>query len=164
MTLPDSPTSRAHRHPLLRRISLVIAVVMTVLLVAGSLGGYFIYRHLDGNLGSLDVSDQLGTDRPTKLTESDVDKQPLNILVMGSDTREGQGGGFGNDVTGARSDTTFLLHLPASRERALAVSIPRDTVVRFPSCKTDTGIVPCPQRPFQRRVLDRWTRLHYQDR
>jgi len=148
MTLPDSPPSRAHRHPLLRRISLVIAVVMTVLLVAGGVAGFLIYRHLDGNLGSLDLTGQLGTDRPTKITQPSDEKQPLNILVMGSDTREGQGGGFGNDVSGARSDTTLLLHLPANRERALAVSIPRDTIVDIPECKTDTGTYPAHSERF----------------
>ena len=43
-------------------------------------------------------------------------------------------------VTGARSDTTLLVHLPADRESALVVSIPRDTIVDIPSCKTDTGM------------------------
>ena len=48
-------------------------------------------------------------------------EQPLNILVMGSDTRQGQGSngegkGFGMDVTGARSDTTLVV-APASFAR-----------------------------------------------
>lgn len=145
MTLPDSTPSRAHRHPLLRRISIIIASVVAVVLVAGGLAGYLIYRHLDSNITELDVSDELGPSRPTKAVKPDSEEQPLNILVMGSDTREGQGSngegkGFGMDVTGARSDTTLLLHLPASRDRALVVSIPRDTIVDIPECKTDTGM------------------------
>lgn len=139
MTLPDSPPSRAHRHPLLRRLSLIVASVVAVLMVAGGVAGFLIYRHLDGNILAWDVTDAVGTDRPTKSAQAVDEKEPLNILVMGSDTREGQGRGFGSDVTGARSDTTLLLHLPASRERALVVSIPRDTIVDIPECKTETG-------------------------
>ncbi|MEO8329924.1 MAG: LCP family protein [Candidatus Nanopelagicales bacterium] len=144
MTLPDSPPSRARRHPLLRRISLVVAAVMTVLVVGGGVAGFFIYRHLEGNITARDVTEELGTERPTKVVHTGATTEPLNILIMGSDTRDGQGVGFGSSdaITGARSDTTLLLHLPASRDHALVVSIPRDTIVDIPDCKTDTGTYP----------------------
>jgi len=150
MTLPDSTPSRAHRHPLLRRIVLVIAAVMSVLLVGGAVTGYFIYRHLDNNITAKDVTGELGTNRPTKIVATASAEQPLNILVMGSDTRAGQGRGYGSaeSITGARSDTTLLLHLPANREHALVVSIPRDTVVDIPDCKTATGIYPAHTERF----------------
>lgn len=145
MTLP---AAERRRHPLLRRISLVIAVVMTVLLVGGGIAGFFIYRHLEGNITALDVTPDLGTDRPTKVQPTaEEDKEPLNILVMGSDAREGQGAGFGPG-DGARSDTTLLLHLPASRESATVVSIPRDTIVDIPDCKTETGSYPAHTERF----------------
>ena len=142
MTLPEPTPTKAHRHPLLRKVSIIIASVMAVVLVAGGLAGYLLYRHLDSNITALDLSNDLGTVRPSKSTVPNSAEQPLNILVMGSDTRQGQGSngegkGFGMDVTGARSDTTLLLHLPASRDHALVVSIPRDTIVNIPSCKTD---------------------------
>lgn len=62
--------------------------------------------------------------------------QPLNILLLGSDTREGQGGGFGDkDVySGARSDTAMLIHVSADRRRAVGVSFPRDLRVDVPAC------------------------------
>ncbi|HVQ88719.1 MAG TPA: LCP family protein [Actinomycetes bacterium] len=150
MTLPDSPPSRAHRHPLLRRISIVIAVVMSVLLIGGVAAGYFIYQHLQSNITAYDPTPALGTDRPTKVVHTESEQQPLNILVMGSDTRAGQGVGFGSAdaITGARSDTTLLLHLPASRDHALVVSIPRDTIVDIPDCKTDTGTYPAHTERF----------------
>lgn len=150
MTVPDpaptdgSSTTGGHRHPLLRRVTLIIACTVAFLLVAGAATGYLIYRHLDSNITVVDLSGDLGP-RPSKVVESNVEQQPMNILVMGSDTRQGQGSngkgkGFGMDVTGARSDTTLLVHLPASRDHALAVSIPRDTIVDIPSCKTSTGM------------------------
>jgi LCP family protein required for cell wall assembly len=151
MSPPDAPTpsrrgrrrKTAHRHPLLRRTALVVGVVMAVLLVGGGVAGFVIYRKLDGNIGVIDAfrPDIVGSDRPTKASQPETSTEPLNILVMGSDTRTGQGGGFGSAVTlsGARSDTTLLIHLPADRGSALVVSIPRDTVVEIPDCKTDTG-------------------------
>ncbi|WP_242903383.1 LCP family protein [Actinomadura terrae] len=56
----------------------------------------------------------------------------LNVLLVGSDSR-----GSGP----ARSDTLVLVHLPADRKDVRAVSIPRDTLVRMPSCKVDGGKV-----------------------
>ncbi|MUN36727.1 LCP family protein [Actinomadura litoris] len=63
----------------------------------------------------------------------------LNVLLVGSDSR---GGGA------ARSDTLVLVHLPADRKNVRAVSIPRDTLVRVPSCKADGGrVVPARVAP-----------------
>jgi len=156
MTLPDSdatasaPASR-RRHPRWRKVAIVLGVTLSVLLVAGGVAGFLLYRHLEGNITELDVSEALGTDRPTKEPRAQEDEnEPLNILVMGSDTRQGQGVGYGSAgvITGARSDTTMLLHLPADRKSALAVSIPRDTVVDIPECKTETGVYPAHRERF----------------
>lgn len=63
---------------------------------------------------------------------------PINFLIIGSDTRAGQGTGYGNpdEITGARSDTTILVHLNGNRDKAVAISIPRDLWVPLPKCKT----------------------------
>lgn len=69
---------------------------------------------------------------------------PINIVLMGSDTREGrnEGKGYGNtDVhQGARSDTTIVVHISGDRTRAIAVSIPRDSIVTIPTCVNDEGV------------------------
>jgi LCP family protein required for cell wall assembly len=94
-----------------------------------------------GGVHTEDVTSQLGSDRPTKVGESSTptDYQAMNILVMGTDTRTGQGSGYGNAADTAsgtgHSDTTILFHISADRQSALAVSIPRDSVVTRPSCK-----------------------------
>ena len=54
---------------------------------------------------------------------------------MGSDTRSGKGNkGYGSasEIGGERSDTTILVHVNADRSRAIAVSIPRDTLITLP--------------------------------
>ena len=53
---------------------------------------------------------------------------------MGSDERFGP-----NSDGSARSDTTILMHLSADRQRAYGISIPRDSLVTRPSCKTEDG-------------------------
>jgi LCP family protein required for cell wall assembly len=118
----------------LRAAGLVV-VVVTVALV---LGGLFVYRHLEGNITALDTSDVLGTDRPDKVVDEDEPLDPMNILLLGSDTREGLNGSIGGETPGL-SDTTILLHLSADRERAYGVSLPRDAMVDRPDCVAKDG-------------------------
>ena len=118
--------------PVLRAVAASAALVLLVL--AGTL--FLTYRHLEGNITVSDGFDKIVEPRPD---EVDVEgpKDPLNILVLGSDTREGQ-----TDVQGQTpglSDTTILLHLSADRERAYGVSIPRDLIVSRPDCEGPDG-------------------------
>lgn len=120
------------------RAAAVTAVVVSLALV---FGGLFVYRHLEGNITSLDTSRVLGTDRPeNEVVEEDGPLEPLNVLLLGSDTREGQAANIGGESPGL-SDTAILLHLSADRERAYGVSLPRDSMVERPDCYTEGGDV-----------------------
>ncbi|MER5456439.1 LCP family protein [Micromonospora sp. NPDC002389] len=56
---------------------------------------------------------------------------PLNLLLLGSDSREGEPDqGL---YPGQRSDTIMLVHLNAARDAATVVSIPRDSYVDVPA-------------------------------
>jgi LCP family protein required for cell wall assembly len=107
-------------------------------LVAVLTAGFFVYRHLENNITAVDVTDALGSDRPDEVIAEDEPHKPLNILLLGSDTREGQGNGIGGETPGL-SDTTILLHLSADRDRAYGVSIPRDAMVERPECVRKDG-------------------------
>jgi LCP family protein required for cell wall assembly len=138
----DADAERA-RHPRLRKVLKWGAVLVTLLIVAGAATGFYLYKRFEGNIGVIDISGDLGSSRPTKVVKnSAAPTQPMNILVMGSDTRQGQGRGYGPaaEITGARSDTTLLVHLPANRQYVTVVSIPRDTIVDVPACKTAGGM------------------------
>ncbi|WP_458540471.1 LCP family protein [Oryzihumus sp.] len=142
---------RTHRHPLLRRGAIIGAAVMAVVLVLGLLA----YIKLNGNIHKLDLAGELGVRPKSKATvDAQTDLPPMNILVMGSDTRDLGAGvtGFGSskDIAGARSDTTLLVHLAADRKSAIVVSIPRDSVVKGPvSCKDkNNDIATWPDRQF----------------
>ena len=123
-TTPGERASRraaATRHTRRRRIVVGVGVVALVL-VAG-LG--FAWWRLEGNISRLDVSEALG-ERPV------VAEGPLNILLIGSDTREDQGVPGASLSSGARSDTTLIAHVSADREHVTVVSVPRDSMVPAP--------------------------------
>ena len=65
-------------------------------------------------------------------------KGPINILLVGSDTRAGQGKGYGND-TSELADVIILLHISEDRKNAAALSFPRDLLVPYPRCPSTTG-------------------------
>lgn len=119
------------RHGLLRFLGFGI---LTLTLGLGLFSAY-TYRHLNENLTNLNIDRQLGADRPKRVTPKG-DGEPLNILVMGSDTRDGEGndavGGEKDD--GERSDTTILMHISGDRSFAYGTSLPRDAMVERPTC------------------------------
>src|SRR3954470_16613793 len=134
-----SPYQPGKRRGRTRRTHTVAKVLLATLLTLGMVSGLsvaFLYRHLNGNLNVVDVSGQL-TDRPEKV-HIDAPKQPINILVMGSDSRDCSGCKIDGE-SGGGSDTTILFHLSADRQSAYGVSIPRDSLVDRPHCQTKNG-------------------------
>jgi LCP family protein required for cell wall assembly len=125
-----------------RRTHTVAKVLLSSVLVLGmvtGLGVTFFYRHLNGNLNVEDLGAQLGEDRPEEV-EVEGPKDPINILVMGSDSREGAGNNIdGLTGGGERSDTTIMIHLSADRQSAYGISIPRDSLVERPECYDEDG-------------------------
>ena len=136
---PPAPKrrGRTRRKHTIGRVLLASAVALAL---ATGLGVVYLYRHLNGNLDVVDVTGQLGTDRPEKKGVTGP-QEPLNVLVMGSDDRDAAGNNIDNQELGStdRSDTTILMHLSADRKRAYGVSIPRDSLVTRPTCKTEDG-------------------------
>jgi LCP family protein required for cell wall assembly len=63
---------------------------------------------------------------------------PINMLLVGSDTRKGQGKGYGKDSS-ELADVIMLLHISADRGNAVALSFPRDLLVPIPACPDPEG-------------------------
>lgn len=117
----------------MKRVLTALSVTLALLAVTGSAVAAVAYYRLNANINQVPIDEILGTDRPHKVAEKAEDVEALNILIMGSDKRAG-------DVSfGERSDTTILLHLAADRQSAVMVSIPRDSIVDIPSCRTADG-------------------------
>lgn len=126
-----------------RKTLRAVLLVLLVLLLAAGGTVYWLYSSLDGNIKGVDLDKAIGDDRPEKLPTSGQ-----NLLVLGSDSRAGSNGGLaGGDVSGARSDTALMIHIPEGRASAIAVSIPRDTLVTRPECvKSDGSSLPSKER------------------
>ncbi|MER7910333.1 MULTISPECIES: LCP family protein [unclassified Streptomyces] len=131
---PEGPAPGKRRH-WLRWTALGVSVV--VLGAAGA--GWWFYRKLDGNI----TTDTTAAD---ELRRYEKERPPAgasaarNILLIGSDTRSGEGNErYGRDKGTQRSDTMILLHLSAGRKSATAVSLPRDLMVTVPSCRKPDG-------------------------
>ena len=116
-------------------LSVVSAFTLAITLVSGIFG--VVLRTVASEVKTTDISEQLG-DRPAIPASP---KGPLDILIMGSDTRAGQGRKYGKPgyYVSAHSDTTLLVHIYEDRKRVLVVSIPRDTIVRIPECFNEDG-------------------------
>jgi LCP family protein required for cell wall assembly len=79
----------------------VLLITVLVLAMVSGLGTIWLYRHLNNNINVLDVSDLL-TDEPTKIDVAGP-QEPLNILVMGSDSRDCEGCNIDN-LTGGKTE------------------------------------------------------------
>ena len=124
-----------------RKIFAWVAGALAVLLVVAVTGAYLVYRHLNGNLHQVNVSGLLGR-QPV-----DLHPQAENILVIGSDTRIGQGRGYGSSgqLNTDHSDTLLIVHIAANRQWADVLSIPRDSWVSIPACRMGNGQLASPQ-------------------
>lgn len=70
--------------------------------------------------------------------------KPINILVLGQDTRSGEANakiGAGGSADDHQSDTAMVVQLSADRSFINIVSIPRDSIVDQPSCNTSQGVL-----------------------
>lgn len=107
-------------------------------MLLGGAGTWFYFK-LNGNINSFDPETK---NRPAEAPPNAAGQRPVNVLVMGSDTRAGANGivggaadssGFGN------SDTMMIMHIAADHQHAMVMSIPRDTVITIPDCKDAKG-------------------------
>ena len=64
---------------------------------------------------------------------------PLNLLLVGSDTRQGTGNSQFGNITSNLADVIILLHISGDRKSAVGLSFPRDLLVPWPACPSTTG-------------------------
>jgi LCP family protein required for cell wall assembly len=128
------------------QVGYAVATIGAVLTVVAGVGGYYFYEQLDGfhvvDVGGLTHRAIYGVQ---------------NILVLGSQERQGQTGNFGfeADPWTTNSDNLLLVHLDATHTHATVLSIPRDTMVYEPACMArirQIGIGM--QGPFPSTIID----------
>ncbi|GAA2922072.1 hypothetical protein GCM10010446_02670 [Streptomyces enissocaesilis] len=122
------------------RIALWTGGALAVLVLAAAGAGAWVYTGLDGNINSADLDNKLGGGRPVNLSPGSK-----NILVVGSDSRDGKNAKYGRDLDTMHSDTLMVMHLSADREWATVVSLPRDSWVSLPACDRGDGTTSDPR-------------------
>ncbi len=131
-----APGTESAAHPWLRKLTAGFSITILTFTAIGG-GAVYAINGLGINIGTIDTSDLNNADRPD--TAIQTDSSPTNLLIMGSDSREGAGNDTYGAVGGARSDTTLLVHLYNNRKDALVVSIPRDSWVEIAGCTRPDG-------------------------
>src|SRR6201993_4031941 len=128
-----SKVARWLRHWPRRKILIWGASSLALLLVAVAGSGYVILKHFNANLDQDDIRGRLGA-QPVNLHP-----QAENIMVLGSDSRQGLSKAYGSGLITDQSDTLMIIHIPADRKWAEVMSIPRDSWVHIPSCEEGNG-------------------------
>lgn len=121
-----------------RRILRWSATTLSLLILLTAGAGYLYYQHLNDNIRKGQRSS--GAGGAEKSAPNAVGQTPLNVLLIGSDSRNSAEnvklGGHRQSVgTPPLADVQMLLHVSADRKNASVVSIPRDTRVNVPECQ-----------------------------
>ncbi|MFB6890494.1 LCP family protein [Kitasatospora sp. NPDC056327] len=124
---------RARRRNRRRRLLKWTGGLGAFVMVAGCGGAYYAYQHFNNNITAVKV--QLGSEAERPRPAGDA----LNILVIGTDSREGLGRAYGDEGSAGHADTTLLFHVAKDRTNATVLSIPRDLMVPVPDCTTPEG-------------------------
>ena len=141
---PSRHSRSGHRHAALRGVAIAVVAVVTFLVS----GAAVTYARMQGNIDTISIDDlvegpvdsQATPTTPAPPNDPSVG-QAVNILLLGSDQRDGANGAIGGTegIAGMRSDTAIVLHISADRSRVELVSIPRDSLVDIPACLMSNG-------------------------
>ncbi|MGW2571824.1 LCP family protein [Streptomyces sp. NPDC001537] len=121
-----------------RRVLRWSATTLSVLILGTAGAGYLYYQHLNANIQKGERSS--GDAKARKTAPNAAGQTPLNILLIGSDSRNSDenvklGGAKYDRGSPPLGDVQMLIHLSADRKSAAMVSIPRDTRVDIPQCR-----------------------------
>ncbi|MFS0884179.1 LCP family protein [Aeromicrobium sp. 179-A 4D2 NHS] len=114
------PQPRSRWRRVGRSLLIVLAIVVSVSVVAALGADYWLRSHLGGQVRELPSAMPVG-ERPQS-----APADAMNILLMGSDKR------VDGSIAGQRSDTMMVVNIPADRHSVGVVSIPRDSWVQVP--------------------------------
>ncbi|WP_329487508.1 LCP family protein [Kitasatospora sp. NBC_01246] len=123
-----------------RRIVKTAVGLAAVLVLSVAGAGAWFYHRLDSNITTFDAGGVATERPPAPVPVTPGASVPVNVLVLGSDTRTDGNADLGGGEEGVgHSDTAILLHVYADHKHAVGVSIPRDALVTIPACKLPSG-------------------------
>lgn len=125
------PTAIGGRHGTARRWLIGAAMGVGALLILVAVTGFALYRVAEGNLERVELPSLADRGGPPG---AGGPAAPLNVLVVGSDSRDGLSEEEVRELRlgefdGQRGDTTLLVSISRDREVASVLSLPRDLVL-----------------------------------
>jgi LCP family protein required for cell wall assembly len=120
---PLTQTQRRRRR--IRRIVLISLLALGLIGGGGLVAGGLYLHSVESGIARVDAF----KDVPEESRPAKVSQDAMNILMLGSDSRDPE------NISGSRSDTIILAHLAAGRSSAQLISIPRDSWVHVPASK-----------------------------
>ena len=115
--------------------SLVVVLVVSFGIVAG-----IAIQNLTSSIQTVDLP---GKEQPVLATIGELEGG-FNVLIIGSDTRLGQGDQFG-EVDSELNDVNILVHVSENHDHATVVSLPRDMLIDVPACPQEDGTMSRPR-------------------
>jgi LCP family protein required for cell wall assembly len=101
-------------------VLLVVGLALVLLAAVAAAGVRLLAERFDRTVSKAELLDAEAR------TPHGTPDGPLNYLLVGSDLR------VSNPSMGQRSDTIVVVHIPADRQHAYLVSLPRDLLVEIP--------------------------------
>ena len=136
--------SKPKRRGWLQAMVWLMVVVLAGTFAVGAGSYFFITNQLSASGIEVYSTDGNTFELPTP---EDIEG-PINVLLIGSDTREGQGDTNYGPVGSALADVIIMLHISSDRQNVVALSIPRDLMVSVPACPNPAGGEDFPAREF----------------
>jgi len=113
--------------------SLALGVVAVLVVSMGTVLGLTV-QNLQSSLITVELP---GSPDPILPTIGEIEGG-FNVLVVGSDTRVGQGDQF-EFVDSELNDVNLLVHVSENHDRAVVISFPRDLLLDIPACPQEDG-------------------------
>ena len=113
--------------------SLALGVVAVLVVSMGTVLGLTV-QNLQSSLITVELP---GSPDPILPTIGEIEGG-FNVLVVGSDTRVGQGDQF-EFVDSELNDVNLLVHVSENHDRAVVISFPRDLLLDIPACPQEHG-------------------------
>ncbi|WP_165253745.1 LCP family protein [Adlercreutzia sp. ZJ304] len=112
----------AHRG---KRIAIAVVAAFLVVLLGGGTAFALYMNHINNQLTRGDKTDEELLNIDDALGYGTSLDKPFNMLLIGSDSREG------NSSMGSRSDTNIVVRVDPENKQLTMVSIPRDTKIEL---------------------------------
>ena len=113
--------------------SLALGVIAVLVVSMGTVLGLTV-QNLQSSLITVELP---GAPNPILPTIGEIEGG-FNVLVVGSDTRVGQGHQF-EFVDSELNDVNLLVHVSENHDRAVVISFPRDLLLDIPACPQEDG-------------------------